>query len=48
MGVNRVSLGCQAFDDAVLAAAGRIHTAGQALAAVAAVRAPASGGLVST
>ncbi len=38
MGVNRVSLGVQAFDDAVLAAAGRIHTAGQALAAVAAVR----------
>lgn len=39
MGANRISLGVQAFDDAVLAAAGRIHTAAQAAEAVAAVRA---------
>ncbi|MDT8901971.1 radical SAM family heme chaperone HemW [Anaeroselena agilis] len=37
-GANRVSLGVQAFDDGVLAAAGRIHTAAQAAEAVAAVR----------
>jgi oxygen-independent coproporphyrinogen-3 oxidase len=43
IGVNRVSLGVQAFDDAVLAAAGRIHTAAQALEAVAAVRAAGFG-----
>jgi oxygen-independent coproporphyrinogen-3 oxidase len=34
-GVNRLSLGVQAFDDEVLAAAGRIHSAAEALAAVA-------------
>jgi len=39
IGVNRVSLGVQAFDDGVLAAAGRIHTAAQAAEAVAAVSA---------
>ena len=33
-GVNRVSLGVQALDDAALAALGRTHTAGEALAAV--------------
>ncbi len=39
MGANRISLGVQAFDDAVLTAAGRVHTAAQAVEAVAAVRA---------
>ncbi|MDR7867274.1 MAG: radical SAM family heme chaperone HemW [Sporomusaceae bacterium] len=43
IGVSRVSLGVQAFDDAVLAAAGRIHTAAQAAEAVAAVRAAGFG-----
>src|SRR6266699_4005952 len=38
-GVNRVSLGVQALDDAALAALGRLHTAGEALAAVAIARA---------
>jgi oxygen-independent coproporphyrinogen-3 oxidase len=37
-GVNRVSLGVQALDDAALAALGRTHTAGEALAAVAIAR----------
>jgi oxygen-independent coproporphyrinogen-3 oxidase len=37
-GVNRVSLGVQALDDAALAALGRTHTAGEALAAVAVAR----------
>jgi oxygen-independent coproporphyrinogen-3 oxidase len=37
-GVNRVSLGVQALDDAALAALGRTHTANQALAAVAIAR----------
>jgi oxygen-independent coproporphyrinogen-3 oxidase len=39
MGANRISLGVQAFDDRVLAAAGRIHTAAQAIEAAAAARA---------
>ncbi len=39
MGANRISLGVQAFDDTVLATAGRIHTAAEAADAVAAVRA---------
>jgi oxygen-independent coproporphyrinogen-3 oxidase len=38
-GVNRVSLGVQALDDAALAALGRLHTAAEALAAVAIARA---------
>jgi putative oxygen-independent coproporphyrinogen III oxidase len=38
-GVNRVSLGVQALDDAALAALGRTHTADEALAAVAVARA---------
>jgi oxygen-independent coproporphyrinogen-3 oxidase len=37
-GVNRVSLGVQALDDASLAALGRTHTADEALAAVAVAR----------
>lgn len=37
-GVNRVSLGVQALDDAALAALGRLHTAEEALAAVAVAR----------
>jgi putative oxygen-independent coproporphyrinogen III oxidase len=37
-GVNRVSLGVQALDDEALAALGRTHTAGEALAAVAVAR----------
>lgn len=37
-GVNRLSLGVQSFDNASLAALGRIHTGEQALAAIAAVR----------
>jgi putative oxygen-independent coproporphyrinogen III oxidase len=37
--VNRVSLGVQALDDAALAALGRLHTAEEALAAVAIARA---------
>jgi oxygen-independent coproporphyrinogen-3 oxidase len=37
-GVNRVSLGVQALDDAALAALGRTHTAEEALAAVAIAR----------
>jgi oxygen-independent coproporphyrinogen-3 oxidase len=37
-GVNRVSLGVQALDDAALAALGRLHTAQEALAAVATAR----------
>ncbi len=37
-GVNRVSLGVQALDDAALAALGRTHTADEALAAVAVAR----------
>lgn len=39
LGVNRLSIGVQAFDDAVLAAAGRVHTAAQAADAVMAARA---------
>jgi oxygen-independent coproporphyrinogen-3 oxidase len=38
-GVNRVSLGVQALDDAALAALGRLHSAAEALAAVAIARA---------
>jgi oxygen-independent coproporphyrinogen-3 oxidase len=38
-GVNRVSLGVQALDDAALAALGRLHTAREALDAVAIARA---------
>jgi oxygen-independent coproporphyrinogen-3 oxidase len=38
-GVNRVSLGVQALDDAELAALGRLHSAEEALAAVALARA---------
>jgi putative oxygen-independent coproporphyrinogen III oxidase len=38
-GVNRVSLGVQALDDAALAALGRLHSAQEALAAVAIARA---------
>ena len=38
-GVNRVSLGVQALDDASLKALGRMHTADEALAAVAVARA---------
>src|SRR5690349_16549797 len=38
-GVNRVSLGVQALDDAALAALGRLHTAAEAFAAVAIARA---------
>jgi putative oxygen-independent coproporphyrinogen III oxidase len=38
-GVNRVSLGVQALDDAALAALGRLHSADEALAAVAIARA---------
>jgi oxygen-independent coproporphyrinogen-3 oxidase len=37
-GVNRVSLGVQALDDRALAALGRLHTAEEALAAVAVAR----------
>ena len=37
-GVNRVSLGVQSLDDAVLKQLGRLHTAGEALAAVAVAR----------
>jgi putative oxygen-independent coproporphyrinogen III oxidase len=37
-GINRVSLGVQALDDAALAALGRTHTADEALAAVAIAR----------
>ena len=37
-GVNRVSLGVQALDDAALSALGRTHTAGEALDAVAIAR----------
>lgn len=37
-GVNRVSLGVQSFDAAVLASLGRLHTADQAAAAVASAR----------
>jgi oxygen-independent coproporphyrinogen-3 oxidase len=44
MGANRISLGVQAFDDTVLATAGRIHTAAEAADAVAAVRAAGSRG----
>ena len=38
LGVDRFSLGVQSFDDAVLAAYGRAHTAAQALAAIEAVQ----------
>jgi len=38
-GVNRVSLGVQALDDAALAALGRLHSAAEALAAVSIARA---------
>jgi putative oxygen-independent coproporphyrinogen III oxidase len=38
-GVNRLSLGVQSFDDALLARVGRIHTGAEARAAVAAARA---------
>ncbi|HET9903656.1 MAG TPA: radical SAM family heme chaperone HemW [Xanthobacteraceae bacterium] len=38
-GVNRVSLGVQALDDAALAALGRLHTAAEALSAVKVARA---------
>ncbi|HMM20184.1 MAG TPA: radical SAM family heme chaperone HemW [Selenomonadales bacterium] len=34
MGANRLSIGVQAFDDAVLQAAGRIHSAGEAVRTV--------------
>ncbi|MFO1405992.1 MAG: radical SAM family heme chaperone HemW [Steroidobacteraceae bacterium] len=37
-GVNRVSLGAQSFDDACLAAIGRIHSAGETVAAVGELR----------
>lgn len=37
-GVNRLSLGVQAFDDALLARLGRVHTADEAIAAYAAAR----------
>src|SRR5438309_11083478 len=37
-GVNRVSLGVQALDDAALAALGRLHSAQEALDAVAVAR----------
>src|SRR6185437_12327808 len=37
-GINRVSLGVQALDNASLAALGRLHTAEEALAAVAIAR----------
>jgi oxygen-independent coproporphyrinogen-3 oxidase len=39
IGANRASFGVQSFDDGVLAAAGRIHTAAEARAAVSAARA---------
>ena len=39
LGVNRLSVGAQSFDDARLAAIGRIHDAGEARAAVAAAAA---------
>lgn len=39
MGVNRVSMGVQSFNDAELRAVGRRHSAGQAIDAVAAIRA---------
>jgi len=42
-GVNRVSLGAQSFDDLHLAALGRIHSAGDTLAAVAELRAAGIG-----
>ncbi|MEY4765661.1 MAG: hypothetical protein RI907_2334 [Pseudomonadota bacterium] len=38
-GVNRLSIGVQSFDDAKLQALGRVHSRGQALAAVAEARA---------
>ncbi|MGA7488173.1 MAG: radical SAM protein, partial [Xanthobacteraceae bacterium] len=38
-GINRVSLGVQALDDAALTALGRLHSADEALAAVAVARA---------
>ena len=48
-GVNRVSLGAQSFDDARLAALGRIHVAGDIERAVArTARAPASTTSIST
>jgi len=39
LGVNRLTLGCQSFDDAVLAFLGRRHSAGQCRDAILAVRA---------
>lgn len=39
LGVNRLSLGVQSLDDALLAALGRIHSAGQAVDAFASARA---------
>ena len=46
-GVNRVSLGVQALDDVSLKALGRLHTAREALDAVAIARAVASSGIFS-
>jgi oxygen-independent coproporphyrinogen-3 oxidase len=43
-GINRVSLGVQALDDASLAALGRLHSAEEALAAVAVAGSPKSFG----
>lgn len=43
MGANRLSIGVQSFDDAVLTAIGRAHTAAQAENAVAAARAAGFG-----
>lgn len=45
MGADRLSLGVQAFDDGVLAGAGRIHTAAEAAAAVEAAAAAGFGKL---
>jgi len=38
VGINRISLGVQSFDDAMLLRLGRVHTAGQALEAFSAAR----------
>ena len=45
VGINRVSLGVQSFDDDELARLGRVHTAAQARAAFAAIRAAGCGNL---
>ena len=45
VGINRVSLGVQSFDDEELARLGRVHTAAQARAAFAAIRAAGCGNL---